>query len=87
MVGRTYQWDGRVWRVIARWRTPPLAERTAVCPGCGLILGETGPLIFCDCVPMLDASCRLAVRNVLIEDTTTGRRVVRPFRGLRRVTP
>ena len=85
MTGRVYRWRGRLWRVLARWRTPPLAERTSVCPECGRIDHNQGPWSWvCECVPMPDARYRLAVRNVLIEDVETGERVVRPLRGLRR---
>lgn len=84
MVGRVYRWRGETWRVLARWRTPEGHERWGVCPGCGLLLGPTGP-IFCHCVPMPDAVYfNSAPRNVLLENVTTGRRTVRPFRGLRR---
>lgn len=84
MVGRSYVWRGRVWRVIARWRHVPALERTCLCPGCGLVLEPAGPALFCDCVPMPDTQVLGVIRNVLIEDVQTGERVVRPFRGLRR---
>jgi hypothetical protein len=131
VIGRVYVLRGEHWRVVCRWRGAPVAERSAVCPGCGQILdgagrgGRAGEWI-CACVPMPDMQVHGGgVRNVLLEElvpyykvappgtiltlaqghvlvrgeeprelvdmgpgrmalAVTGRRMVRPFRGLRR---
>ena len=84
MVGREYTWAGRRWRVLCRWRTPALTERSWACPGCGHIVTDKGSWA-CECVPMpdIDWSPRV-VRNVLIQDVVSGELVTRPFRGLRK---
>lgn len=95
MVGRTYCWQGRVWRVIARWRDGGRSgdPYSAVCDECGSILfpaiNSRGWVPICRCTgdPIEFNPGRrqhgTAPRNVLIEDVETGQRVVRPFRGLR----
>ena len=90
MVGRCYRWDGRVWRVIARWQDVPQSHgvvapgATFVCESCGAINPPCGSDLLCTCGGQRRAR-RGAPRNVLIEDVETGHRTVRPFRGLRRV--
>lgn len=98
MIGRVYRWRGRLWRVIVRWRDAGRAGEpySAVCDECGSIIYPAidpakGWVPNCVCTgdPVQFNPGRrqhgTAPRNVLIEDVETGERVVRPFRGLRKV--
>lgn len=97
MIGRVYRWRGELWRVLARWLPPGECRPTFVCPTCGNVTlagrGAVGQWGSC-CIPSSEwrtgqyTHRRIAggPRNVLIENVTTGVRVVRPSRGLRKVS-
>jgi hypothetical protein len=78
VIGRTYLLKGEPVKVLARWRKPDGYQ--SCCPCCGAIYFE--PTDEC-CGRPPEVIEKPKLRNVLIE-FADGRRIVRPFRGLRR---